>query len=157
MLTRLQYIRKWAVLELSAYAKAGNLAEQALSNIKTVMAYGGQQAEIERYGLARSVWCVLFTLQFRVCRFVRVIFRGELEIGGGGCGGGGVCGEFQGVRTARLLPTCGNISSKGCAIVRFRYVVSYQQFFQCHHPILNFLDPTLILQNVYSTVIKLWI
>ncbi|XP_028607313.2 ATP-dependent translocase ABCB1 isoform X1 [Podarcis muralis] len=35
--------------ELAAYAKAGSVAEEVLSSIKTVMAFGGQKKEIERY------------------------------------------------------------------------------------------------------------
>ncbi|XP_061441602.1 ATP-dependent translocase ABCB1 isoform X2 [Rhineura floridana] len=35
--------------ELAAYAKAGSVAEEVLSSIRTVMAFGGQKKEIERY------------------------------------------------------------------------------------------------------------
>ncbi|XP_069814912.1 ATP-binding cassette sub-family B member 5-like isoform X2 [Dendropsophus ebraccatus] len=35
--------------ELSAYAKAGAVAEEVLSSIRTVVAFGGQQKEIQRY------------------------------------------------------------------------------------------------------------
>nr|XP_020843143.1 phosphatidylcholine translocator ABCB4 isoform X2 [Phascolarctos cinereus] len=37
--------------ELAAYAKAGAVAEEALSAIKTVIAFGGQDKELERYQL----------------------------------------------------------------------------------------------------------
>ncbi|XP_020369439.2 ATP-dependent translocase ABCB1-like [Rhincodon typus] len=36
-------------LEMTAYAKAGAVAEEVLGAIRTVMAFGGQQKEIERY------------------------------------------------------------------------------------------------------------
>ncbi|XP_044148635.1 ATP-binding cassette sub-family B member 5-like isoform X4 [Bufo gargarizans] len=35
--------------ELSAYAKAGSVAEEVLSSIRTVVAFGGQEKEIQRY------------------------------------------------------------------------------------------------------------
>lgn len=45
--------------ELSAYAKAGAVAEEVLSSIRTVVAFGGQQKEIQRYtnnlGEAKSI------------------------------------------------------------------------------------------------------
>ncbi|CAG7827122.1 unnamed protein product [Allacma fusca] len=40
---------KLAATEQSAYAKAGTVAEEALTNIRTVMAFSGQEKEIERY------------------------------------------------------------------------------------------------------------
>ncbi len=35
--------------ELSAYSKAGSVAEEALSSVRTVVAFGGQSKEVERY------------------------------------------------------------------------------------------------------------
>ena len=35
--------------ELNAYAKAGDVAEEVLSSIRTVTAFGGQREETERY------------------------------------------------------------------------------------------------------------
>ena len=35
--------------ELGAYAKAGSVAEEVISSIRTVMAFNGQTKEIERY------------------------------------------------------------------------------------------------------------
>ncbi|KAG8587247.1 hypothetical protein GDO81_005610, partial [Engystomops pustulosus] len=35
--------------ELSAYAKAGSVAEEVLSSVRTVVAFGGQEKEIQRY------------------------------------------------------------------------------------------------------------
>jgi len=40
---------KLAANEQSSYAKAGNVAEEALTNVKTVMAFGGYEKEIKRY------------------------------------------------------------------------------------------------------------
>ena len=35
--------------EQASYAKAGRVAEEAITNIRTVMAFGGQKKEYERY------------------------------------------------------------------------------------------------------------
>lgn len=35
--------------ELNAYAKAANIVEEVLSGIRTVVAFGGEKIEIERY------------------------------------------------------------------------------------------------------------
>lgn len=35
--------------ELTAYAKAGAVAEEVLSSIRTVVAFGGQEKEIKRF------------------------------------------------------------------------------------------------------------
>jgi len=40
---------KLATDEQSSYAKAGTVAEEALTNIKTVMAFSGRSKEIQRY------------------------------------------------------------------------------------------------------------
>ena len=40
---------KFTEAELTAYAKAGDVAEEVLSSIRTVTAFGGQNEEIERY------------------------------------------------------------------------------------------------------------
>jgi len=47
MVTRIQ--ASLAEAESKAYAKSGGVAEEVLSSIRTVMAFGGQQKEIERY------------------------------------------------------------------------------------------------------------
>ena len=36
--------------EQSAYARAGAIAEEVFSSIRTVMAFGGEQKEVQRYG-----------------------------------------------------------------------------------------------------------
>lgn len=45
----LQSGSKFTSKELSAYAKAGAIAEEVLSSIRTVVAFGGQQKEIARF------------------------------------------------------------------------------------------------------------
>ena len=40
----------FAEKEMTAYGKAGAIAEEALSAIRTVVAFGGQQKEVEQYG-----------------------------------------------------------------------------------------------------------
>lgn len=37
--------------ELKAYAKAGAIADEVLSAIRTVVAFGGEDKETERYGI----------------------------------------------------------------------------------------------------------
>ena len=34
---------------MTAYGKAGSIAEEVLSSIRTVVAFGGQEKEVERY------------------------------------------------------------------------------------------------------------
>ena len=41
-------IRKMAKTALDAYASAGAIAEEVLSSIRTVAAFGGEQKEVER-------------------------------------------------------------------------------------------------------------
>jgi len=36
--------------ELTAYAKAGAVAEEVFGTVRTVMAFGGQEKECERWG-----------------------------------------------------------------------------------------------------------
>ena len=43
--------------ELDAYAKAGSIAEEVLSSIRTVAAFGGEKKEIER----SVVYYIVFT------------------------------------------------------------------------------------------------
>ena len=40
---------RFTKIELDAYAKAGDIAEEVLSSIRTVAAFGGQPEEVERY------------------------------------------------------------------------------------------------------------
>jgi len=43
-----QVISVFTTKELDAYAKAGAIAEEVLSSIKTVAAFGGEDKEVER-------------------------------------------------------------------------------------------------------------
>ena len=45
-----QLITQFTSKEQSAYARAGAVAEEVLSSIRTVIAFGGQQKETQRYG-----------------------------------------------------------------------------------------------------------
>ena len=45
----LQMLSSITTKELDAYAKAGSIAEEVLSSIRTVAAFGGERKEIERY------------------------------------------------------------------------------------------------------------
>nr|XP_034351500.1 bile salt export pump isoform X2 [Arvicanthis niloticus] len=42
-------VAKFTELELKAYAKAGSIADEVLSSIRTVAAFGGENKEVERY------------------------------------------------------------------------------------------------------------
>ncbi|UJR24257.1 hypothetical protein I4U23_027224 [Adineta vaga] len=42
-------IRKFSAIELKAYGNAGIIAEEAISSIRTVLSYNGQEKEIQRY------------------------------------------------------------------------------------------------------------
>lgn len=44
----LQIVAKFTVREQNAYASAGSVAEEVISSIKTVLAFGGERKEIER-------------------------------------------------------------------------------------------------------------
>lgn len=44
-----QVISVFTTKELDAYAKAGAIAEEVLSSIKTVAAFGGEEKESERF------------------------------------------------------------------------------------------------------------
>lgn len=43
-----QLLTSMTTKELDAYAKAGSIAEEVLSSIRTVAAFGGEKKEIER-------------------------------------------------------------------------------------------------------------
>lgn len=45
----LQLLSSITTKELDAYAKAGSIAEEVLSSIRTVAAFGGEKKEIVRY------------------------------------------------------------------------------------------------------------
>ena len=49
ILSDLQVQSSFAEKEMAAYGKAGAIAEEALSGIRTVVAFGGQLKEVERY------------------------------------------------------------------------------------------------------------
>ena len=42
-------LSKFSKEELDSYAKAGDIAEEVLSSIRTVTAFGGQEEELARY------------------------------------------------------------------------------------------------------------
>lgn len=45
---RVQIIASFTVREQGAYASAGAVAEEVLSSIRTVVAFGGEEKEVER-------------------------------------------------------------------------------------------------------------
>lgn len=47
----LQAVARMTGRELKAYAKAGAIADEVLSAIRTVVAFGGEDKETERYGI----------------------------------------------------------------------------------------------------------
>ena len=54
----LQLLTSITTKELDAYAKAGSIAEEVLSSIRTVAAFGGEKKEIERYMYKSQIPCV---------------------------------------------------------------------------------------------------
>lgn len=78
-----------------AYAKAGNLAEQAISAIRTVVAFGGESCEIRKYeeelklGFSKGMRRAIITgmgigfIVFSICKFIYVFkcFRCNICIG----------------------------------------------------------------------------
>lgn len=46
-----QFVAKLTGWELQAYAKAGAVADEVLSSIRTVAAFGGEKKEVERLAL----------------------------------------------------------------------------------------------------------
>lgn len=46
----LQMIAKMISKELKAYGKAGAVAEEVISSIRTVFSYNGQEREAQRFG-----------------------------------------------------------------------------------------------------------
>lgn len=52
---------------MNAYAKAGSVAEEVLSSMRTVAAFGGEEKETERYDISMNVLppLILLTESFR--------------------------------------------------------------------------------------------
>ena len=44
----------FAAREMNAYSEAGSVAEEVISNINTVIAFGGQHKEVQRYVVSRK-------------------------------------------------------------------------------------------------------
>ena len=73
--------------ELAAYAKAGDVAEEVLSSIRTVTAFGGQREETERYsdnlhdakkvGIKKNAWS---GLAIGVTYFVSMVWLFGMEL-----------------------------------------------------------------------------
>lgn len=47
----IQFVAKLTGMELQAYAKAGAIADEVLSSIRTVAAFGGEKKEVQRYAI----------------------------------------------------------------------------------------------------------
>ena len=45
-----QLVTRFTSKEQTAYARAGAVAEEVFSSIRTVVAFGGEQKEVQRYG-----------------------------------------------------------------------------------------------------------
>lgn len=83
-----KYTTRLSAMELNAYAQAGAAAEEALSAIRTVTAFGGQQVEIEKYSSelgpakecgkkkGRVVGTAMGSAQFIFFTFNAVVFFG---------------------------------------------------------------------------------
>ena len=53
LLIILQVLSSYTTKELDAYAKSGSIAEEVLSSVRTVAAYGGERKEFERWMLSQ--------------------------------------------------------------------------------------------------------
>lgn len=63
----MQILSAFSDKELAAYAKAGAVAEEALGAIRTVIAFGGQDKELERSGrFYAHLYILLFILLWYV-------------------------------------------------------------------------------------------
>lgn len=59
-----------------AYAKAGSVAEEVISCIRTVVAFGGEDKEAERHSNLSSVW---ISSQLHMSAYVFLRYKTELE------------------------------------------------------------------------------
>ena len=76
-----QSARRWGSRENNALVKAGAVAEQALYAIKTVVAYGGQAAELKRsVNLQLEEKKVYWFQQCNVCYFAKTKRNKRVEI-----------------------------------------------------------------------------
>lgn len=59
---------KFTEFELKAYAKAGSIAEEVISSIRTVAAFGGENKELERLVILNIYWFPEFhkSIQFLI-------------------------------------------------------------------------------------------
>lgn len=58
-----QISSRLAKKELKAYGIAGSIAEEVLSSIRTVIAFGGQESEVKRYDFAFNIFtCCVFNI-----------------------------------------------------------------------------------------------
>lgn len=66
---------KFSKEELDSYAKAGDIAEEVLSSIRTVTAFGGQEEELARYAENLTEAKVSFFWDFSYNKLRRIDFR----------------------------------------------------------------------------------
>lgn len=59
-------------MELQAYAKAGAVADEVLSSIRTVAAFGGEKKEVARYADIQPESHIQIHLILRPCAFLKV-------------------------------------------------------------------------------------
>ena len=67
-----QVVASFGTKEQEAYAKAGGIAEEVISSIRTVVAFGGEHKEMERYAvllllLTFTVWSTSLSLLVVFC------------------------------------------------------------------------------------------
>jgi len=55
--------------ELNAYAKAGSVAEEVLSSIRTVVAFSGEQKECNRWAELLSTFCSDVLQNYSLCTY----------------------------------------------------------------------------------------
>lgn len=62
MITVTMLATKFSKNELEAYGKAGAIAEEVLSSIRTVMAFSGQEKEIKRFPNSKKIHILSYAL-----------------------------------------------------------------------------------------------
>ena len=63
----LKLIKKMTAIELEAYGRAGVIAEEVISSIRTVLSYNGQQKEIQRFVLHHLIFLFFLIKRDSVC------------------------------------------------------------------------------------------
>ena len=64
-----QLTTTFASQEQKQYASAGGVAEEILSSVRTVVAFGGEKKECERWGRGGEAWCECISIMISLVRY----------------------------------------------------------------------------------------